>query len=113
MGSLFFFFKSIALTFFIIILLQIRIGPQTLEERALSWARQSSLVQPVESVAQGAVLLVQNLWGKATTRTTQATQRRLELKLERSSQYLKSQAQELYQGSTDFFFQEDQLEQEP
>lgn len=55
MGDLFFVLKSFAITAVIVVLMQIKIGPQTIEQRSLSWLHQSFLAEQLQNVAEGAV----------------------------------------------------------
>lgn len=62
MSELFFFLKCFVMALVFIVLLQIRMGDSTLEDRAMSWVRQSSLVQPLQEVAQGGVTVIREGW---------------------------------------------------
>lgn len=62
MGNVWFFLKTAFLTFVLVTLLQIRWGTKTLETHATQWFVGSSLVQPLQEVADGAGKLVRNTW---------------------------------------------------
>ncbi len=87
--------RSLAFTFFIIIILQIRIGPMTLEERAFHWAQNSSVVKPIQMAAESGVHLIQQSWNRLTRRASQESSQRLQIKFERSRQYFQSKGQDL------------------
>jgi hypothetical protein len=54
-GDLFFVIKSFLFTIVVVVLLQIRIGSMTLENHALKWIHNSSVVENLQGVAAGAV----------------------------------------------------------
>lgn len=55
MGDLYFFFKTIIMTAVFVLLLQIKIGDSTLEQRSMIWIQNSIVVDNLRSVASGAV----------------------------------------------------------
>lgn len=55
MGEFFFVIKMFVFTVFLVVLLQIKIGPHTLEERSIAWIHESALVDSLRNVASGAV----------------------------------------------------------
>lgn len=101
-----FFIKSLLFTFLLVILLQIRVGDFTLEERATLWAQKSVLIQPLELVAQGATKVVRDSWRRVTgninTRFWQSVSnhnqpgaRRLVPELKRSQEYIEEKVRKL------------------
>ncbi|MCB0413830.1 MAG: hypothetical protein KDD50_05825 [Bdellovibrionales bacterium] len=102
MGDLLFFLKMIVMTFFFVLFLQIRIGQFTVEERAITWAHNSELMQPLQEVAQGAVVAIKRGWSEVVgsfgdnvsgvfNRENIPGHRQLIPKLERSKKYLNEQ----------------------
>lgn len=64
MGSIFFVLKCLVFTVVLVILMQIRIGGTTLEEKALHWTHNSSVMQPIQQVADGSVKALREGWKK-------------------------------------------------
>lgn len=62
MGDLLFIIKCVALTFVFVLLMQIKIGPLTLEERAIQWTRESAIVAPIREAADGGVVAIRQAW---------------------------------------------------
>lgn len=102
MGDIFFFIKMVVMTFFFVLLLQIRIGQFTLEERSLQWVKKSELIAPMEEVAQGGVVIIKRIWSEvigrmgnnvseAFNRENLPGHRKLIPKIERSKRYLNEQ----------------------
>lgn len=99
--------KSLALTLFIVILLQVKIGDDTLEDRAVFWFRSTPLVQPVQVAVDGGARLVRNsistladllkvdLFKDVSERPGT---RDLKLRIERSRQYIREQAEKVSQN---------------
>jgi hypothetical protein len=54
MSELFFCLKTLVLTIALVMVMQIRVGEQTLESHAMAFFQSSSIVTPLNSVAQGA-----------------------------------------------------------
>lgn len=103
-GDLLFFLKVIFITALVVVLMQIRIGKNTLEERATLWAQDSIVMEPLNQVAAGGVIFIRETWKKLTsginTKFTKSLNRdqipgsrTLGIKLERSKQFLKENAQ--------------------
>lgn len=67
MGDLFFFLKCLFLTVVLVVLMQIRIGEYTLEDRFLNWAHESAIVTPLQDVAHGGAKVLRNTWRKLTS----------------------------------------------
>ena len=63
-GDLLFFIKTIVLTLVVIMLLQIKVGEHTLEQRATTWARKSAVAASLQEVAHGGVLALRDGWRK-------------------------------------------------
>ncbi|MCB0408057.1 MAG: hypothetical protein KDD34_07635 [Bdellovibrionales bacterium] len=94
--------KSIAVTILIVLLLQIKIGNDTVEDQAVFWFRSSSIVQPIQTVVDGGVKLIRNtlsgvanlfhfkIFQKVNER---AGNRDLNFKIERSREYIREQAE--------------------
>lgn len=55
MGDIFFVLKTLAITITIVVLMQIKIGPRTIEQHSLAWIHQSVVVEQLQEVAAGAV----------------------------------------------------------
>lgn len=97
------FFKSLAITFAIIFLMQIRLGESTLEEKAMFWVHDSFVTSPIQEAAEGAALLVRDTWKmltknintkfkKSVEAENQPGFRDIRLKLERSQAFVEEQA---------------------
>ena len=93
------------MTFFIVVMLQIKIGPMTLEERAIQWVQGSSIIEPVELAAKGAVKMIQEAWKgslgkmnsdffKSLNKENIPGYRSIGVDLERSKSYLKDKAEQ-------------------
>lgn len=96
--------KSLAFTLLIVLLLQVKIGNDTLEDRAVFWFRSSPLVQPMQKVVDGGVKVLQQSFGKLTglfdwNLKDQLRQkpgnRDLNFQVERSRQYIREQAEKV------------------
>lgn len=94
--------KSLAFTLLIVLLLQVKVGNDTLEDRAVFWFRSSPLVQPMQKVVDGGVKVLQQSFGKLTglfdwNLKDQLKQkpgnRDLNFQVERSRQYIREQAE--------------------
>lgn len=55
-----FFVKTLAITFLVVVLMQVKWGEGTVEEHTLEFIQTSSLIQPLQKTAAGGVHLVQN-----------------------------------------------------
>lgn len=93
--------KTVAFAMLIVLLLQIRLGGHTIEESAVNWFRTSSIISPIQTVADGGVRLIRAAAGKVAglfefnfseKLKNRPGQRDLQLKLERSQAYLKEKA---------------------
>ncbi len=101
MSTLFFFARCIVMTFLIVILAQIRIGPTTLEEKASLALQQSSLIEILQPTVDGSVRLIRDVWrsftGGISTPFWKSLQgsapgsRSLGIDLQRSKAYLEKQ----------------------
>ena len=58
MGDLFFVLRVTFITVVVVVIMQVKVGEETLEERARRWAANAPLVEVLQEVADGAVLLV-------------------------------------------------------
>lgn len=97
MFSLISFIRTLAMTLVVVVLLQIKIGEFTLEQRAVDWYRTSSLTQPVQDVANGGAKLVRDILNKVANGlkidlfdkvADRPGRRDLGIRLERSQQYI-------------------------
>ena len=52
--------KTLAFTVVIVLLLQVKVGNDTLEDRAVFWFRSSPLIEPIQTVVDGGARLVRN-----------------------------------------------------
>jgi hypothetical protein len=96
--------KSLAATAVIVLLLQVRIGTSTVEENAVSWFRSSSMISPLQSVVDGGVRLIRNTvsgaaqffdFGITEKIKNRPGKRDLQLKLERSREYIREKAEKV------------------
>lgn len=55
MGDLFFVAKCFAVTLFVVVVLQIKVGSQTLESHTVDWIHSSGFVRTLQDVAEGAI----------------------------------------------------------
>jgi len=55
-----FFIKTCALTLLLVVIMQVRVGDQSLEQTAQSWVRSSWIAGPVNLAAQGGAKLVRD-----------------------------------------------------
>ena len=105
MSDLFFVFKMLIMTTVVVFFMQIQIGKQTLEKHSLAWIRTSPLIGQLQEVADGAVILITKIYGEATAKLSssfrsridpnnQPGNRHLNLKLERSKEYIQKKARE-------------------
>ena len=98
MGDIFFFVKMIVMAAFFILVMQIRIGQQTIEERSMVWLKESSMVVPLQEVADGGVVALSKVWDHVVNNTGDLFnsenipgKRTLGIKLERSKAYVREQ----------------------
>ncbi len=96
--------KSLVLTLFIVLLLQVKVGDSTLEERAVFWFRSSPLVRPMQRVVDGGVRVLQQSFGRLTglfdwslkgQLRQQPGHRDLNFQLERSRKYIRERAEQV------------------
>ena len=62
MKDLFFILKSLLLTSIVVLLLQIKIGRHTFEERITVWLHNASVILPLNEVASGGMKAIKDLW---------------------------------------------------
>lgn len=67
MSEIFFVIKTLVVTVLIVAVLQIKIGPQTIEQRSLSWMKNSNAIEALRGVADGAVAAIGNGYSWAKT----------------------------------------------
>ena len=60
MGDLFFVAKCFAITLFVVVVLQIKVGSQTMEAHTVNWIHRSGFVRQLQDVAEGAVKAAKN-----------------------------------------------------
>ncbi len=63
MGDIIFFVKSLVFTFIVIVLLQIKVGETTLEEKSASLVKNSSAGLYLSEVAQGGLKVLSDMYG--------------------------------------------------
>ncbi len=66
MGDLFFALRMIIITVVVLFLLQIKVGPLTLEERSMNWVRTSTITSELQTVAHGLSLALTNFFRNST-----------------------------------------------
>ena len=66
MSEFFFVMKTLIITVVLILCLQIRVGRMTLEQRSLQWMHESSAIEALRGVADGAVVFAEQGidWGR-------------------------------------------------
>lgn len=64
-GDLFFVFKMLVITCFIIVVAQVKIGPKTLEDHFQGWLKTSIFVDAVQEAIDGGVVLAKASYKKA------------------------------------------------
>lgn len=88
------------MTLVVIVLLQIKIGDSTLEQRTIQWYRTSDLAAPIQQVANGGARIVRDVLNKVADSVNfqlfedvknRPGSRDLGLKLERSKKFLEQQ----------------------
>ena len=110
MKDIFFIFRVLMLTVTAILIFQVKVGETTLEQKSEAWIRSSTLVTPLQEVADGTVVVIHKLIKKAeaflasrvgSTVKAAATEvvddnqpgrRQLKMHLERSKDFLKEKA---------------------
>ena len=106
MSELFFIIKSFVLTILIVILMQVKVGETTIEEKTLMWIESSPVVLPLQEVVEGGVKVARETWktvfGNLNSKFFNSVKekntpgkRDLNLVLERSQEYLRNQADKL------------------
>lgn len=105
-GDAWFFLKAVIITFILLSVLQVKVGEETLEEKALTFVHSSSYAKPIQEVSQGAVTFITQIWRKATHSLSSkymknfsdkeaAGRRALRFQVERSEKFLKEKARQL------------------
>ena len=92
MGDLFFIIRMSVYTLIIVLIMQIKIGPQTVEQKVINFTHKSQFAGVIQEVAQGAVAFLgiqyNNIAGKVSTEffkthgQEQAPGKRLQSKLQ-------------------------------
>ena len=94
------FLQPLIMTLVVIVLLQIKIGDSTLEQRTIQWYRTSDLAAPIQQVANGGARIVRDVLNKVADSVNfqlfedvknRPGSRDLGLKLERSKKFLEQQ----------------------
>ena len=105
MGDLFFVLKTFIGTFLLVVLLQVKVGQETIEYHVMNWIHDSPMTEPIQEAARGGVVAFRELWKKLTSgigtefsktlnRDNVPGSRSLGLSLERSQAYIKEKAQQ-------------------
>jgi hypothetical protein len=66
MDSILFIFKTLIITAVVVVFMQVKWGNNTIENEAYHFLTSSSVIVPIENVADSAVVLVRNTWRKMT-----------------------------------------------
>ena len=114
MSELFFILKSILLTLVVVVLMRIKIGPLTLEERTTSWVQSAAITLPIQEVANGGVKLIREGWKRVfgnlnskffnSVDSSQAPgKRHLGINMKRSEEYLRNQATRLKKEGQEYW----------
>lgn len=61
MMDLLFFVKTVAVTLLLVVVLQIKVGPSSLENHAVTFFKGSTVSQPLTQVAQGGAKIVREM----------------------------------------------------
>jgi len=64
MGEVFFVIKTFIITFVFVLILQVKIGEQTLDQRIHTSIQASKLVAPIEETVRGGVLFIEHSYHK-------------------------------------------------
>lgn len=106
MSSVFFFLKTTLFTFIIVLILQVKVKEKTLETQTLFLIKNSSLIQPLQELSLGSLLLakaslqkilnhIQSKFYK-TNMPLQVGERHSKFKLQRSQQALQNENQKQF-----------------
>lgn len=89
MMDFFFFVKTFFLTIFLVLAMQIQVGPTTIENHAMSFVQSSAIVAPLNSVARGAAKLARDTTQAISARVKKNTKKskREEARASSSSDY--------------------------
>lgn len=66
MGSILFVVRTLALTFVLVVLMQIHWKGKTIEDHTMGLLTSATLATPIEKTADGAVIFVRNSWTRLT-----------------------------------------------
>lgn len=100
------FIQSLIMTLVVIVLLQIKIGEFTLEQRAVDWYRTSNVAAPIQEVAEGGARIVRDAVNKVADSLNfklfeqvkdRPGQRDMKFRLERSKQFLEEKTRQAAQ----------------
>ena len=108
MGDLFFITRIFILTCIAVVLLQIKVGDKTLEQRSLDWVATSEAGHYLQEVSDGTIKFLYQGWSKLTEKFSDNFSaklnwnkentpgyRHLKFQLERSQEYVKEKAQRI------------------
>ncbi len=105
-GDAFFIIKMLIFTMVVVVVLQVKVGDYTLEQRSLVFISQSELIKPVSEVAHGGVVAIKNGFSgfvnlfhsktsKFFNKENLPGHRSLGLQLKRSQKYIKEKTKEV------------------
>ncbi|MCB0361650.1 MAG: hypothetical protein KDD35_02965 [Bdellovibrionales bacterium] len=104
MGRLIFFVKSIIITLVLAAIMQIDINNQSIENHFMKWVATSPLLEPLKSVAQSASKGIMWSWQEINAKigaklkgNLPTGEERLQLKLERSKEFIQEQTKKAKQ----------------
>lgn len=112
MRELFFFVKSLILTVIVVMLMQIEVGDNTVEQKAMMWIESSPIVSPLREAAEGGAKLVRQGWKQVAgafdkvlsdgfKRENLSGSRDVRFRLERSKKVLEENAKKTAEGVKD------------
>ncbi len=81
MMNILFFVKTVIMTIALVLVLQIRVGEQSLEAHSIDWVQSSSVIAPLNSMAHGAAKFIHDV----STTARAAIEKQLNLKAKPNS----------------------------
>lgn len=104
MSDILFFLKTLVITLLLAALMQTQVGKRSVEAHMMGWLANSTLVEPLQEVAEGGAAFIRNGWyrikglveSKIKTQDIPG-QRQLGIQLERSKAYLREQTEKTKQ----------------
>ncbi len=105
-GDVFFFLRTLLITFALVMLLQIKVGDSTIEQRAYVWAQNSPAVEMIQSVAAGGVHALTGVYQKMISLFDRSFAKKVDpnqvpgmrslgVQLKRSEEYARTQAEKV------------------